>query len=249
MRTSTIFLSTLALAVAAVAASGPQPAFSAWTPDQLTEWLNEHQVSIPRRAKGSASDLQNLVAQNWYSASAWTEDQYKNAQKTFSNLQDTSFDTWDESRLREFLLRQGVVAPKGSKEQLALLAKSQYKGYEAAAKSFIDHASSTFGSATAEASKTAEGYVSRASAVISQVETDVSRSIDRSKDYVFSTWDDNRLRSYLESKGAIKTKGEKKRDELLVEAENYYNQASSPAWEAWGDSYMVRVFTSSRILI
>jgi hypothetical protein len=245
MRTSTIFLSTLAFAAAAVATSGSQPAFSSWSPEQLTEWLNEHQISVPKRAKGSASDLQDLVAENWYSASAWTEDQYKNAQRTFSNLQDTSFETWDESRLREFLLRQGVVAPKGPKEQLALLAKSQFKGYEAAVKSFTDHASTTFGSVSTEASRTAEGYASRASAAISQVETDVTRAIDRSKDYIFSTWDDNRLRSYLESKGLIKTKGEKKRDELLTVAEDYYNQVSSPVWEAWSDSYMVRISISS----
>ncbi|EKM75369.1 hypothetical protein AGABI1DRAFT_79948 [Agaricus bisporus var. burnettii JB137-S8] len=234
MRPSTIFLSTLALAAAAVATSGSQPAFASWSPEQLSDWLNEHQISVPKHAKSSASDLQNLVAENWYSASAWTEDQYKNAQKTFSDVQDTSFETWDESRLREFLLRQGIVAPKGNREQLALLAKSQYKGYEAAAKSY----SATAGSASAEASRTVESYASKASAAIAQLETDATRAIDRSKDYVFSTWDDNRLRSYLESKGLIKTSAEKKRDELLAMAEDYYNKASTPVWEAWSDSYM-----------
>lgn len=240
MRPSTIFLSTLALAAAAVATSGSQPAFASWSPEQLSDWLNEHQISVPKHAKSSASDLQNLVAENWYSASAWTEDQYKNAQKTFSDVQDTSFETWDESRLREFLLRQGIVAPKGNREQLALLAKSQYKGYEAAAKSY----SVTAGSASAEASRTVESYASKASAAIAQLETDATRAIDRSKDYVFSTWDDNRLRSYLESKGLIKTSAEKKRDELLAMAEDYYNKASTPVWEAWSDSYMVCISLS-----
>jgi hypothetical protein len=33
---------------------------------------------------------------------------------------------WSESQLREYLLEQGVVSPKSTREQLLVLAKNQY---------------------------------------------------------------------------------------------------------------------------
>lgn len=255
MRANIVLITTLITALSAtassswvdgVAAAESQPAFATWSSKELKQWLNDHNVAIPKRE--TESELRNLVAENWYSASAWTYDQYNNAQRTFSDLRDTAFETWDESSLREFLLRQGIVAPKGPKEQLVLLAKSHYKGYEAAAKSFADRVSATASSATYEASKSAEGIASKASAAVAQVETEVARAIDRSKDYVFSAWDDNMLRTYLEDKGLVKTKAEKRRDEMLAIMEDYYNKMSSPIWEAWSDSYMVSGIRSPSLL-
>ena len=52
-------------------------------------------------------------------------------------------------------------------------------------------------------------------------------------------WDDNQLRSYLEEKGVIKTKSEKKRDELLGLMRDNYAKVANPVWEAWSDSYIV----------
>jgi hypothetical protein len=248
MRTKIILLTTLALtlSVAAesswipgVAAAESQPDYAKMSTTQLKHWLEDHNVPLPAHAK--QDELRDLVAENWFSASAWTYDQYHQAQRHLSDIHNTAFETWDESTLREFLLRQGIVAPKGPREQLVLLAKSHYKGYESAAKSFADRVSATAASATAEVSKTAEGIASRASAAVSQAETEVARAMDRSKDYVYSSWDDNMLRTYLESKGLIQTKQEQKRDEMLALMENHYNKITSPVWEAWSDSYMVSV--------
>ena len=44
-----------------------------------------------------------------------------------------SFDKWDESHLWEFLLKQGMVAPKGPKKHLVHLAKSKYSSFTNAA--------------------------------------------------------------------------------------------------------------------
>ncbi len=255
MRTNIVLLTTLALSLCANAAGGGswfsssasvssnEPAYTGWSKAELEHWLKDHNIpTSPKTPKKlTESELRNLVADNWNSASAWTYDQYYNAQQVFADVRDTAFETWDESRLREFLLRQGIVAPKGPKEQLVLLAKSHYKGYTDAAKSFAGRASSTAGGAAGAASRTAEGIASKASSVVVQAETEVAKAMDRSKDYVYSSWDDNRLRAYLESHGLLKNKAEKRRDEMLAMMGEHYNSIANPVWEAWGDSYMVSV--------
>ncbi|KAI0078390.1 hypothetical protein K474DRAFT_1660392 [Panus rudis PR-1116 ss-1] len=176
------------------------------------------------------------------SPTQWTADQLSRAQSVFQNLKESAFDTWDESRLREFLLEQGVIEPKGTREQLALLAKQKYKQYNSAASSYSASVSSlaskasnsastaVYGDSTYQASKSASSYISQATA-------DISRKLDDSKDYVYSTWDDNRLRKYLEDKGVIKTKQQATRDELLAKMRETYAQTTNPVWKAWSDSY------------
>ena len=80
---------------------------------------------------------------NWRKGVSWTEDQYHSAQKAFVDVKDNSFEgvccdkylfrevdahsvAWDESKLRQWLLDQGIVAPKGPKEHLVQSAKSMY---------------------------------------------------------------------------------------------------------------------------
>jgi len=260
MRTNIIILTTLALSLCAsaagggtwfpgaVAAASHQPEYTTWKRAQLEQWLETHNIPTTRAKKPTEAELRDLVAENWHSASAWTYDQYYNAQQIFADVRDTAFETWDESRLREFLLRQGIVAPKSSKEHLVLLAKSHYKGYTDAAKSFADRASATASGATAAASRTASGMASKASSVVVQAETEVAKAMDRSKDYVYSSWDDSRLRSYLESHGLLKTKAERRRDEMLAMMEEHYNKVANPVWEAWGDSYMHDWLVSHHII-
>lgn len=168
---------------------------------------------------------------------AWTYDQYTKAQKSFQNLKDASFETWDESRLREFLLEQGVVAPSGPREQLVLLAKQKHAAYSSAASSF-----------SAEASKTAGNYASSASSMaatatsaIAQATRDAQRSLNDSTDYVYSTWDDSTLRKYLEDKGVVnkKTATGLSREQLLAQMRSGYASIAEPTWDAWSDSYIV----------
>lgn len=70
-------------------------------------------------------------ASSWFGASdpqptPWTTEQLQRAQKAFGGVKEDAFNTWDESRLRQFLLDQGVIEPKGTKEQLAQMAKNQW---------------------------------------------------------------------------------------------------------------------------
>lgn len=180
--------------------------------------------------------------------SSWTADQYASAQKSFANIRDTTFDKWDESRLREFLLEQGVVAPKGPKEQLVLLAKGRYKQYTDAASSFSAQASTAvYGDSAYQATQSISSLVSQATTAAAQATKDAMRTLDDSKDYIYSTWDDKRLRSYLESKGVkVQEKAQQSRADLLGLMRDVYAKVTNPVWEAWSDSYIVR-FVSSYI--
>lgn len=168
---------------------------------------------------------------------AWAQGQYNKAQKSFQGLKESAFDSWDESRLREFLLEQGVVAPSGPREQLILLAKQKYRGYTAAGSSL-----------SAEATKTANNYVSSASSVgptastaISQATKDIARKMDDGKDYVYSTWDEGKLMKFLENKGLVEKKAAKKltRLQMLDKMRTGYASVAEPVWDTWSDSYMV----------
>ncbi|KAI0790990.1 hypothetical protein C8Q75DRAFT_758816 [Abortiporus biennis] len=188
------------------------------------------------------------------SPSQWSADQYDNFQRVFSNIKSDAFDSWDESRLREFLLEQGVVEPSGTREQLVLLAKQRYDALSSVASSY----SASVSSLASQASGSASSFASQASAgastavygdtksqasksVVSyyaQATDDARRKLEDSKDYVYSTWDDNQLRSYLVQKGVIKSKQQATRDELLAKMKETYVKTASPVWQAWSDSYI-----------
>jgi len=209
--------------------------YSTWSAAQLRDWLEVHNINVPKRTP-TEPELRGLVADNWNAATTWTYDQYASAQKSFTDLRDTSFDAWDESTLREFLLRQGVVAPKGPREKLVLMAKEKYRQYTQAASSYSSQASATastlvYGDSAYQASKSVSSVVSRAT-------SPVVAAFDDTKDYVYSTWDENQMRSFLEEKGLLKTKQQKKKEELLQMMHDTYGKVADPVWNAWSDSYM-----------
>ncbi|KAF4611540.1 hypothetical protein D9613_003832 [Agrocybe pediades] len=249
-----IVAASLALAAQAswFSSSDPDPEYSKWNNNELRAWLEVHNVPLPKHST-THSDLVALVGENWNTASAWTYDQYASAQKSFSDLRDTAFDTWDDSRLREWLLEHGVVAPKGPREHLVLLAKQKYRSYSNAASSYASRASATastaiYGDATHQASKSASSVVSKATSAVSQAVDDAASTLDAQKDYVYSTWDDNRLRKYLEEKGVVKSKAQLRRDELLAKMYDAYAAVANPIWEAWSDSYIHRWLVNHHII-
>lgn len=171
------------------------------------------------------------------SFSSWTPAQYSSFEQTFSSLRENTFDAWDESRLREWLLEQGIVAPKGHKEELTLAAKRRWRDWEAARDRYSASASEIFSGATASASE--------ASASVSSYAAQATNDIlpDNTKEFIWSTWDDTELRKYLVEKGIIdnRTAAGKKRDELIRLAQDHYSTAQGNAWEMWSDSYIVRI--------
>ncbi|KAH9920849.1 uncharacterized protein BXZ73DRAFT_91875 [Epithele typhae] len=173
------------------------------------------------------ADLQATVKANWDSAYVWTADQLEKAQVTFQNVKDNTFDSWDESRLREFLLEQGVVNPSGPREQLALLAKQKWRQYNAAASSYSSTASASASSINSlhQASKSASSYVAQATAM----------------------WDDNRIRTWLEEHGMVSPPATP-RGKLLAKMRDTYVAVTKPIWQAWSDSYIHQWLLNHQII-
>ncbi|KAL1713569.1 hypothetical protein EV715DRAFT_258335 [Schizophyllum commune] len=236
MRFSSVFLVALATTASASWWSSEEPEYNKWSTKQLKQYLEESNVALPTGTLTEA-ELRERVKANWHGAQAWTYDQYNSAQQAFANVRDTTFDTWDESRLREWLAEQGVVEAKGPREKLVLLAKQRYQSYTNAASSYASQASSA-------------GYDASASVAsfAAQATNDVARAVDDTKDYVYSTWDDTRLKAYLVENGYMKSNEQKRRDELLGMMRDAYAKVTNPIWEAWTDSYIHEWLTTHRIL-
>ncbi|KAI6022910.1 hypothetical protein BKA83DRAFT_677501 [Pisolithus microcarpus] len=107
----------------------------------------------------------------------------------------------------------------------------------------VVHATSWFGSddpvdcsSITSAPDAAQSHASRqaqaASRAVSVTAAQATREV-APKDHVFSTWDDSRLRKWLEDHGVANT-----RTELLSLANRYLHKASDPVWQTWSDSYM-----------
>jgi len=244
MRPSLFILAALPLVVQASWFGGSsEPAYKSWNANELKAWLQVH--NVPLSDYVSEADLRTAVQDNWNTASAWTYDQYHSAQKSFADLRDNVFESWDESKLRQFLLEQGIVAPQGSKEYLVVLAKQKYKAYNTAASSFSSIASSSassavYGSKESQASKSLESLATRATGAVVQATKEVADKFDETKDYTYSTWDENQMKTWLVRKGLLKSKEQKKKEELLQMMHSSWGKVANPVWEAWGDSYIVR---------
>ncbi|KAG2121312.1 hypothetical protein DEU56DRAFT_97332 [Suillus clintonianus] len=245
---------------------GSEPEYAKWSHSELRSWLEGHNINVPSHF--DQSHLHDLVAANWASppppppppsfaeqsrlyadaSRQWNYDKFTRAQQSFQNLKDNSFDTWDESKLRAFLLEHGVVAPSGPREQLVLLAKQKYRSYTDAASYYSSLASDTVTSAYSDATDTLYQASQSASSLVAQATQEVTRAFDDSKDYVYSTWDDNRLRSWLEDHGVLEARKASTRTELMKLANDYYRTATEPVWNAWSDSYMREWLVSHNLL-
>lgn len=116
---------------------------------------------------------------------------------------DSVFDSWSDSKLKEFLDKNSIKAPQGSgrNELLALVRrnKAYYTGdtVSASASSAYDSATSYGGEKVAQATDAASGYKQDAF------------------DTLIGQWSDSRLKEYLDSRGVPAPQGSK-RDELLA---------------------------------
>ncbi|CAA7262116.1 unnamed protein product [Cyclocybe aegerita] len=237
-----IFLVTATLALAAQASwfggsssSDNDPEYKSWNTNELQAWLEVHNVPIPKHAPTQA-ELKDLVEENWDTASVWTYDQYASAQQAFQDLREAVFETWDESRLRQFLLEHGVVAPKGTRENLVLLAKQKHRSYTKAASSLSAEASAR--ASTAVYGDTAHQMSKSVSSVASQATREATAAFDMSKDYVYSSWSENQMRAWLQERGLLKTKAKKRKDELLQMLHDAWGYVANPVWVVWSDSYI-----------
>ncbi|KAG6822453.1 hypothetical protein H0H93_005569, partial [Arthromyces matolae] len=93
---------------------------------------------------------------------------------------------------------------------------------------FADRASTVYGDTTQQASKSLHSFAAQA-----------TNALDNTKDYIYSTWDDNKLRAYLDSKGIeLHDNVKESRHHLLGLMYDAYAKISDPVYHAWSDSYL-----------
>ncbi|KZT59582.1 hypothetical protein CALCODRAFT_449991 [Calocera cornea HHB12733] len=224
---------------------GTSPDYTTWDSDKLAAYLRENNIPVP--SDYSKDDLTALAKANYAATSDWAQGHVEHAQKVFGDAKESVVDTWSESQAREFLLEQGIIAPKTNVEYLRILAKNRYKKLASAISSYSSVASTAIstaihGDATHQASKSLSSgavHASRsATSAAAAASHSIVRAMDDSKDYVWSSWTDSELRDWLEEHRFVKTKAELKREELLEKMKHAYTTVYNPAYEAWSTSYM-----------
>ena len=100
-----------------------------WNTDQLQNWLKENKIKFSD--KSNKDILLKTVKKNWDTVA-------HRQQVILNDIKDETIDKWvhyrlynfaqllyrwDESKIREYLLENGVVAPKSSVEELRILVK------------------------------------------------------------------------------------------------------------------------------
>jgi hypothetical protein len=137
-------------------------------------------------------------------------------------LSDALFDSWSDSKLKEFLDEHGVPVPQGSKknELIALARKHRASLVGNQASSVSGSAASAFGAAT-----------SRAGNEYAKATEDASMKAEDVFNSAIDTWSDSRLKAFLDARGVPVPQGSKK-DELIKQVRLNKHKAQS-GWSAW----------------
>jgi Putative nuclear envelope organisation protein len=195
--------------------------YSTWTDSDLKEYLDEHGYPVPQPT--TRDKLIASVRRNAHLASAKMDKNAKAASSSATaaqeSLSDALFDAWSDSKLKEFLDKNNVPVPQGSRrnELLALARKNRAyltgEGISASASSAFGAATSKAGNAFAQSTDTA------------------SETADEGFEKVMNTWSDSRLKAFLDSRG-VPVPQSGKRDELLSKVRLNKHKATS-GWSAW----------------
>lgn len=94
---------------------------STWSLDQAKSWLEERGVKVPV----NSDEIWTAVRDNLDTVASHGAKGAGAAQAYFEKYSDKALDDWSESQLREYLLEQGLVSPKGGLEQMRIAAKQQ----------------------------------------------------------------------------------------------------------------------------
>lgn len=92
----------------------------------------------------------------------------------------------------------------------------------------------------AASSVSSAGYAaaSSVSSLAGYASAKAQASMDATKDYIYSTWDDNRMRAWLEEHG-VETKPHHSRTDLLGRMnEVWHHKVNDPVYSSWSDNYL-----------
>lgn len=244
------------LCVAILIASGTlevfadsQPRFDDWGQSDVKRYLQDHHVPNPGNL--NTDQLRELAKRHWDETAVKADAAHgqvkRGAQVVFDNAQQTAYDAYSDSQLRKFLLDKGIISPASKREELIVLARQHGLEASRSADSAWARATDTAGDAAqavadaagdaahAVGDNVSAGYYAALNAPV-QAYDYVAGVLDDSRDYVYSSWSDSDLHSWLVSKGLVEPEAKKQRRELLDLIKTPYNEATTHAYEAWGDS-------------
>lgn len=209
--------------------------YHSWSESDLKEFLDSRGLPAPqpttrdkliasvrRNARLASVNMAAAASSASKSASSASVDASKSASSAQQSLSDALFDAWSESQLKDFLDRNGIPVPQGSRknELVALAKKNKAKLTGNEQSSLSGSAASAFGAATSSAGNQ---YAKATDDAELAAEDAFHKAID--------TWSDSRLKAFLDSRGVPAPQGSK-RDELLAQVRLNKHKAST-GWSAW----------------
>lgn len=195
--------------------------YSTWTDSDLKEYLDQHGFPAPQ-----PTTRDKLIASVRRNAHLASSNMAKNAQDASSSataaqesLSEALFDAWSDSKLKEFLDKNSIPVPQGSRrnELLALARKNRSyltgEGISASAASAFGAATSKAGNAFAQSTDTA------------------AETADEGFEKAINVWSESRLKAFLDSRGVPVPQGGS-RDELLSTVRLNKHKATT-GYSAW----------------
>jgi len=191
--------------------------YQTWSESDLKEWLDTHGFPAPQPT--TRDSLVAAVRRNSRLAYLRAQEQSVNTQKAYASLTDKLIDAWSESDLKEFLDKNGVPVPHGTKanELRAIVRKNRA---DILGDSYSASAASAFGAATSEAGNQYAKATDSASLMAQEA-----------FDAAIGTWSESRLKSYLDARG-VPVPHASKSDELRALVRKHSHKAGS-GWTAW----------------
>lgn len=212
--------------------------YASWSESDLKEYLDARGYPVPqpttrdkliahvrRNARLSSINLSSAAAAASASYSSGASVASKSAASAQASLSDALFNAWSDSQLKEFLDKNGVPVPQGSKKnELIALARKHKAQVDKQAANQASTASGSIASAYGAATSSAGNQYAKATDDAELMAEDVFNS-------AVNTWSESRLKAYLDARG-VPVPQAGKRDELVKQVRLNRHKAAT-GWSAW----------------
>lgn len=208
--------------------------YASWSESELKEFLDARGYPVPqpttrdkliahvrRNARLSSINLSSAAAAASSSYSSGSSAASKSAASAQASLSEALFNAWSDSQLKEFLDKNGVPVPQGSKKnELIALARKHKALLDSQASTASGSAASAYGAATSSAGNQ-----------FAKATDDAELMAEDAFNTAVNTWSNSRLKAYLDARGVPVPQGGK-RDELLKQVRLNKHKAAT-GWSAW----------------
>jgi hypothetical protein len=208
--------------------------YASWSESDLKEYLDARGFPVPqpttrdkliahvrRNARLSSINLSNAASAASASFSSGSSVASKSAASAQASLSDALFNAWSDSQLKEFLDKNGVPVPQGSKKnELIALARKHKAQVDSQASTASGSAASAFGAATSSAGNQ-----------FAKATDDAALKAEDIFNTGVNTWSESRLKAFLDSRG-VPVPQAGKRDELIKQVRLNRHKAAT-GWSAW----------------